>query len=107
MDTYMKSIFFAMLVLLPLSASADETIYHEEKILNTSSELKEWCKNESSMYYLAQDIAPYNWAASWWIDGDVIHVKGTWKINDKESTISCNVRRGVSEKYAIWKIVEE
>jgi hypothetical protein len=107
MDNSMKSLFLVMLALLPFSALADETIYHEEKIINTSQELKDWCKNESSMYYLAQDITPYNWTASWWIDGDVLHVRGTWNINDKDTTIKCSVRRGVSEKYAIWKIVEE
>jgi hypothetical protein len=107
MDNSTKSLFLVMLASLPLSVSATETIYHEEMIINTTAELKDWCKNESSMYFLAHDITPYNWTASWWTDGNILHVKGTWEINEKETAIKCSVRRGVSEKYAVWKIVKE
>jgi hypothetical protein len=103
----MKIIIFIYISLLALPALSNEPVIYVEKIINTTAELKSWCKNESSMYYLAQDITPYNWTASWWNEGNFLFVKGTWKIDKEEQTIQCSIRRGVTEKYAIWKVVEE
>jgi len=81
---------------------------HDEEIpINNTSELKLWCKNKSSEYFLAQDITPYNWTASWWSEGNFLHVKGSWKIGTKEHIIKCSIRKGVAEKYAIWKFIEK
>lgn len=107
MENLKKSLILILLGTSSFSTSADEAKYYEEKIINSTTELKEWCKNESSMYFLAQDITPFNWTASWWTEENFLHVKGAWKIKGKAKTIKCSVRRGVSEKYAIWKIIEE
>lgn len=107
MENSKKALILILLGISSFSTSADEKKYYEEKIINSTTELKEWCKNESSMYFLAQDITPFNWTAFWWTEANFLHVKGAWKIKGKEKTIKCSVRRGVSEKYAIWKIVEE
>ena len=103
----MKIFVFILLVLSSFSVLSKETIYYKEKLINSTADLKEWCKNESSMYFLAQDITPYNWTSSWWSEGNFLYVKGAWKINDGETTIKCSVRRGVAEKYAVWSVVEE
>ena len=107
MEYSLKALVLIFSAISSFSTSANEAKYHEEIFINNTAELKEWCKNESSMFFLAQDITPYNWTASWWTEGNFLHVKGAWKINKEEATIKCSVRRGVSEKYVIWKIIKK
>ena len=80
---------------------------NEEKPINNSSELKYWCKNKSAEHYLAKGITPYNWTESWWTEGEIIYVTGTWKINSNKQIVKCRVRKGVAEKYAILEFVDK
>lgn len=100
----------AVLVLLAACSSstwADEAVYYKEVVIQNTAELKDWCKQESERFYVAQDLTPYNWTASWWTKGNFLHVKGTWHVNEEVAVIRCSVRRGASERYATWQIVQE
>jgi len=92
----MKNLSFVVLFLYASVIFA----YDKEIIINNSKELREWCKNESSQYFLAQDITPYNWSSSWWNEGNFIKVKGSWLVERTYIEVRCSIRAGVSERYA-------
>jgi len=69
-------------------------------IVNTTA-LQEWCKNKSAGHFLAKDITPYNWSFSHWTKGNVLHVKGHWKINGSKQIVNCRILKDAERKYAI------
>jgi len=103
----MKGIITVLILLISPQVNGQEILYSEEKPINTSKELKAWCKNKSSEYFLAQNKTPYNWTDSWWNEGGFLFVKGTWKVGTEEHIVKCRVRRGVAEKYAAWELVKK
>jgi len=80
--------------------------YAEEEaiIINDTTELKEWCKNESSLHFTLNNKTPYNWTATWWSEGNIIHVKGEWLVDKKYVSVHCSIRKGAEEKYASLQI---
>ena len=103
----MIQIIAIVLILLTQEIMAAENLYSEENPINTTTELKSWCKNKSSEFFLAKGQTPYNWTDSWRTEGEFFFVKGKWKVDSKEYIINCRVRRGVAEKYATWEFVKE
>lgn len=96
----MKILFIiTALVYSSLSYAEEETI-----IINDTTELKEWCKHESSLHFTSKNQTPYNWTSSWWTEGNIIHVKGEWLVDNKAITVQCNIRKGAEEKYASLQI---
>ena len=69
--------------------------------IRSTAELQQWCKYKSADHYVAQDITPFNWSASWWIKSNVLHVKGEWKVNNKKQQVNCRVLKGAARKYAV------
>lgn len=87
--------------------SFDSSYAGDELQLNSSADLRLWCKNKSEKYFLAKDKAPYNWASSWRNEGNIINIKGSWKVNSMEYMVKCRVRKGLKEKYAVISIEEK
>lgn len=100
-------IVIASIILFSFSVIAEESITGEETPINNTTELKLWCKNKSSEHFLAQGITPYNWTDSWWTESEFLFVKGSWRVDTKDYVVLCTIRRGVAEKYASWKFIEE
>ena len=96
----MKLLFIITTLFYSFHSYAEE----EPIIINSSTELKEWCKQESSLYFTSQNKTPYNWNASWWSEGNIIHIKGEWLIEKETITVKCNIRKGAEEKYASLQI---
>ena len=76
----------------------------EETPIKNTSELQSWCKAKSKQHFLAKDITPYNWTSSMWTKGNILNVKGQWKINNKTQTVNCRILSGAVNKYAIIKM---
>jgi hypothetical protein len=93
----MKSIIYICVSIISSFAIAGDG---NVPILNTS-ELQDWCRYKSADHFIAQDITPYNWSASWWTKINVLHVKGEWKVNNKKQVVKCRVLSGAERKYAI------
>ncbi len=92
----MKSLYYGILLLYTSILSASDN----NLIINNSEELNNWCRNESSQYFLTQDITPYNWSSSRINEGNFIKVKGRWLIKREYIEVKCSIRAGVSERYA-------
>ncbi len=72
--------------------------------INLSSELLEWCQQESQATFLGKGITPYNWSASHWDEADTLFVKGSWRIDTKEVIVECRVGRGARRSYAVMSM---
>lgn len=91
-----KSIIFFLFILFAVPVLA-----HEEDLpINSSSELREWCREESEAYFVGKGVTPYNWSASYWDKGNTLFVKGNWRVDGKDIIVECRIAKGAKRKYA-------
>jgi len=92
----MKQVLTIVLSLVSFAAAA-----HQEDVpITTASELRAWCEMESHALFIGKGITPYNWSASFWEKGNVLFVKGSWRVGNKEAVIDCRIARGAQTRYA-------
>ena len=99
----MRAAILILCFLLPVQLLA----YDGETPIKNTTELKVWCKNKSSEYYLSKGITPYNWTDAWWTEGDFLFVEGEWKVDNNKQTVTCRIRKGVAEKYATMEFINK
>ncbi len=80
--------------------------HHEDTPINSGSELRDWCKRESEATFIGRAITPANWSASYWDEGNVLMVKGSWRVSGSDVTVECRVARGAETQYATLSIHE-
>jgi hypothetical protein len=74
--------------------------HHDEIVINSGSELRDWCKEESEAALIGRGLSPFNWSASYWDEVNVLMVKGSWRVNDADVTVECSVARGAQARFA-------
>jgi hypothetical protein len=72
--------------------------------VNSSSELLEWCQQESQATLIGKGITPFNWTASHWDSADTLFVKGSWRDGSKQVIVECRIGRGAKRSYATMSI---
>lgn len=75
--------------------------------INTPQELNESCKNKSIEYFREKAKTPHNWTSLWRTDGNVMDVKGTWKVDDVEYIVMCRIKQGLNESMVLISINEK
>jgi hypothetical protein len=76
----------------------------DDEPIENASALRDWCKEESAAYFVAQGETPYNWSASWHDEGNRLLVEGDWLVGHAHVTVSCRVMRGARKKDAVYEI---
>jgi hypothetical protein len=90
---------------LALTLAAPLALSHpQDKPINSGSELRDWCKAESQATFIGRGQTPFNWSASFWDEGNVLMVKGSWRVNDSDVTVECRVARGAEARYATMTV---
>lgn len=89
-----------LLLLLAGSAMAD----HRDRVINTASKLRDWCKDESEASFIGRGSTPYNWSASFYDEGNTLVAKGQWRVDGAVVTVECRVARGARAEYASMSI---
>lgn len=70
----------SLIVLIPLLVAAPAIAeHHEDRVINSGSELRDWCKEESEATFIGKGLTPFNWSASYSDQGNVLMVKGQWR----------------------------
>jgi hypothetical protein len=92
---------YLALMLMAFGACAYE---EDDEPIESASTLRDWCKEESAAYFVAQGEAPYNWSASWHDEGNVLIAEGEWLVGHAHVTVSCRVMRGARKKDAVYEI---
>lgn len=94
------------LAVLAIAAGAPAMADREGPPFNSATELRDWCRQESEEAFIAKGVTPYNWTASYFDQGNVLMVKGRWRVNSSFATVECSVQRGAGPRYASMSIQE-
>lgn len=75
-----------------------------DRVIHQGSELVDWCKSEAEARYIAKNITPYQWSASYHDQSNVLYVDGRLRVHDNDVTVSCRIASGARERYATIEI---
>jgi hypothetical protein len=84
-------------------ASGDHESHHN-RIINQASELVPWCRSEAETRYIAKNITPYQWTASYHDDSNVLYVDGKLRVHGDDVAVRCHIARGARVQYAIIEV---
>ncbi len=99
----MKRLLSLALGLFATSAIAGR---HEDVIIHSATELRDWCKEESEATLIGRGLTPFNWTASYWDQVDTLRVKGQWRTDSVNMVVECSVARGAEARFATVTIQE-
>jgi hypothetical protein len=88
----------ALIIALPAIARRDDTP------INSASELRDWCKEESEAALIGRGLSPSNWTARYWDQVNTLMVKGQWRVNGADYTVECSIARGAQSRLASLSI---
>src|ERR1700732_2784750 len=106
----MKGSVSLLFVLMASSAMAGEhrhglaALDREDTPINSGSELRDWCKEESEATLIGKGLTPFNWSASYWDQGNVLMATGKWRVNGSDVTVECRIAQGAEARFAMMSI---
>ena len=92
---------FCTLLLLTATFSA---FGHEHRVISQASDLVPWCKAEAEARYIAKNVTPYNWTASYHDNSNVLYVDGKLRVHGDDVTVRCRIASGAREEYGTIEI---
>ena len=95
----MRCLAFLGLAFLTSTVLSQER-HHDDRPINTASELRDWCQSESEASLIGKGITPSNWSASFWEEGNVLIAKGSWRVGTDEVNVECRIARGAQTRFA-------
>ena|SRR5438445_4471637 len=99
----MENLLKKSCVILALFAALP-AIGNEHRPISQASELVPWCKAEAEARYVARNVTPYQWTASYHEGGNILYVDGKLRVHSQDVSVRCRVARGVAEDYATIEI---
>jgi len=95
-------IILSVLILFYVSACYAQGEYK----INTPEDLNESCKKKSIEYFAEKNKKPQDWSSMWKVEGNVMDVKGRWKVDGVEYVVMCRIKQGLNESMALISINE-
>ena len=95
-------ILISLLLVYPIHwviAKSEKELYIE-----TASQFQRYCKQLSYRHFRKKKQQPYNWSASTIRQLNDYQVSGSWKVNNVEMQVYCQIRIGKKAKYTKMKI---
>ena len=89
-----------LMTLIVTMMAASAIAYDRDAVINTASELRDWCKAESEAALIAKGDSPFNWTARYWDQGNTLMVKGQWRLSGSNVAVECSVARGTQARFA-------
>ena len=89
-----------------LAASSAIAGHRDDMVINSGSELRDWCKDESEATLIGRGLSPFNWTAAYWDQVNTLMVKGQWRTDSANLTVECSVTRGAQARFATVSIQE-
>jgi hypothetical protein len=72
--------------------------------IQSSAELRDWCKTETEAYFVGQGAAPSNWTATHATNGNTYQVNGKWRVEDEDVEVECRAAKGAPRKSAVFEV---
>lgn len=95
-------IFVLFLLVTPFHALTAKG--QKEVVIESASQFQRWCKHLSYRHFRRKKQNPYNWSASTIRQLNDYQTSGSWKVNNVEKRIFCQIRIGKKAKQAKMKI---
>lgn len=93
-----------LLLALLLSDPVDDYAPAYERTISSGSEFAPWCRNEAEARYIARNLTPYQWTASYHDRDGVLYVKGSLRVEGQTVEVRCRIAQGARERYATIEI---
>ena len=87
-------------IFFPLLASTAVAGHQDDRVINSGSELRDWCKDASEATLIGRGLTPSNWTASYWDQVNTLMVKGQWRVEGSNFTVECSIARGAQSRFA-------
>jgi len=68
-------------------------------VIESATQFQRWCKNLSYRYFRRKKQQPYNWSASTIRQLNDYQTSGSWKVNNVEKNVFCQIRKGKKAKH--------
>ena len=81
---------------LPQVAAAKS---QKEAYIETAAQFQEWCKHLSYRHFRQKKLKPYNWTSSTIRQLNDYQTSGSWKVDNVERSIYCQIRKGKKAKH--------
>jgi len=94
----MKYPFIIGLIFFILSPHSVLAKSPKEVYIETASQFQRWCKHLSYRYFRQKKKMPYNWASSTIRQLNDYQTSGSWKVNNVEKEVFCQIRKGKKAK---------
>ncbi|WP_156117226.1 hypothetical protein [Xanthomonas sacchari] len=85
-------------------SQAGDRVAYSEPTITQASELVPWCKAEAESRYIARNITPYQWSASYHDSVDVLYVDGRLRVHGDDVVVRCRIARGARQSYGVIEI---
>jgi hypothetical protein len=93
-------------IILSILASTVIAGQQDDRVINSGSELRDWCKEASEATLIGRGLTPFNWTASYWDQVNTLMVKGQWRVEGSNLTVECSIARGAQARFASVSIQE-
>lgn len=93
-------------ILLAASPASSVSANGRDVPINSATELRDWCRLQSEAALVGQGLAPFNWSATYWDDGDTLVAKGSWRTDAATFTVECRIARGARSQLASMSLQE-
>ena len=93
-----------MVAIIVLAASFPALAHEHHRVIYYASDLVPWCRDEAQAPYVAKNITPYNWTASYHDSGNMLYVDGKLRVHDTDVEVHCRLASGARLGYAVIEI---
>lgn len=76
----------------------------KEVVIESASQFQHWCKHLSYRHFRQKKQTPYNWSASTIRQLNDYQTSGSWKVNNIEQPVFCQIRKGKKAKITKMEI---
>lgn len=95
----MKIPFILLTFLICLTPQWAAAKSQKETAIETASQFQFWCKHLSYRHFRQKKQNPYNWSSSTIRQLNDYQTSGSWKVNNVEHAVFCQIRKGRKAKY--------
>lgn len=87
-----------------LLLAAGVAAHEHDRTVTQASELVPWCRSEAEARYVARNVTPYQWTASYHEDANMLYVDGKLRVHDDDVAVRCRIARGARVEYGAIEI---
>ena len=77
---------------------------HGHRTISQASDLVPWCRDEAEARYVAKNVRPAQWTASYHDSSNIRVVDATLRVHDEDVAVRCRTAAGAREEYGTIEI---